>query len=68
MLTTTLSLPGPFGGWLKNLRLRKAMRQRELARILAVSRETIRRYEADQSRPAKDAAAAQQRLQARWRI
>ena len=48
-----LAPPDTFGGWLRNLRLRRGMKQKELARALGVSRESIRRYEGDLSRPAK---------------
>lgn len=43
-----------FGGFLKNLRARKGLQQRELASVLGVSKETVRRYEADLSRPIQE--------------
>lgn len=43
--------PKSFGSWLKNLRLRRGMRLRDLAATLGVKPFTIIRYEADLSKP-----------------
>ena len=45
--------PNTLGGKIKNLRLKVNIRQKQLARLLGVSRETIRRYENDLSKPDK---------------
>lgn len=42
-----------FGGWLKNLRARRGLLQKDLALAAGVSAETIRRYEANISRPTR---------------
>jgi len=41
--------PNTFGDWLRNLRLRRSLRQGELAKSLGVNKFTITRYEANQS-------------------
>lgn len=43
--------PTSFGSWLTNLRMRKGLKQKELARLLGVNRESIRRYEANETKP-----------------
>jgi transcriptional regulator with XRE-family HTH domain len=43
--------PNTFGDWLRNLRLRRGLRQRELAKSIGVNKFTITRYEANQSLP-----------------
>ena len=40
-----------FASWLRNFRMRKGLRQVELARILRVSKVTVCRYEQNRSRP-----------------
>ncbi len=42
------------GKKIKNLRLRHRLQQKDLAKMLDVNRETIRRYEKDQSKPDKN--------------
>lgn len=44
--------PTTFGGWLKNFRMRRGLRLKELARRLKVRPFTVIRYEADKSKPA----------------
>lgn len=44
--------PTSFGAWLKNQRMRQALRLKELAALLKVSAYSVIRYESDQSRPA----------------
>ncbi|MEK7388436.1 MAG: helix-turn-helix transcriptional regulator [Elusimicrobiota bacterium] len=43
--------PTTFGGWLKNLRMRRGLKLKDLARSLKVRPFTVIRYEADVSRP-----------------
>jgi DNA-binding XRE family transcriptional regulator len=43
--------PKTFGDWLRNFRLRRGLRQGELAKALGVNKFTITRYEANQSNP-----------------
>ncbi len=43
--------PKTFGGWMRNLRTRRALKLKELAAMLAVKPFTIIRYEADLSKP-----------------
>jgi len=45
--------PASFGSWLHNQRMRRCLKQKELARLAGVSRESIRRYEANETQPAK---------------
>ena len=40
-----------FGSWLKNLRVRKGLKQVELARVLKVSKVSIRHYESGFCKP-----------------
>lgn len=44
--------PTTFGGWLKNLRMRRALKLKDLARALKVRPYTVIRYEADETKPA----------------
>lgn len=44
--------PATFGSWLRNLRMRRGLKQRELARSLGVRPYTLVRYEAEMSKPA----------------
>ncbi len=43
--------PTTFGGWLKNLRMRRGLKLIDLARALKVRPFTVIRYEADESKP-----------------
>lgn len=43
--------PTTFGGWLKNFRMRRALKLKDLARALKVHPFTVIRYEADASKP-----------------
>ena len=43
--------PTTFGAWLRNQRMRRGLQQRDLARLLGVNRESIRRYEANETKP-----------------
>ena len=43
--------PTSFGAWLQNQRMRRCLRQKALAALLGVDRESIRRYEANESKP-----------------
>jgi len=43
--------PKTFGDRLRNLRLRRGMQQKELAKALGVARFTLQRYERNQSKP-----------------
>lgn len=43
--------PVSFGSWLKNFRLRKALRLKDLAAALGLNPYTIIRYESDQTKP-----------------
>lgn len=43
--------PTTFGTWLKNLRMRRALKLKDLARELKVRPFTVIRYEADESKP-----------------
>jgi len=45
--------PNTFGSRIKNLRLKHKMQQKELAELLGVHRETIRRYENNLTKPDK---------------
>lgn len=40
-----------FGGWLKNFRMRRGLKLKDLARVLKVRPFTVIRYEADASKP-----------------
>lgn len=42
-----------FGGWLKNFRARRGLLQNEVAKAMAVSTETIRRYQDNECKPSK---------------
>lgn len=44
--------PTTFGSWLRNQRMRRGLQQRDRARRLGVNRESIRRYEANETKPA----------------
>lgn len=44
--------PTSFGTWLRNLRMRRGMKQRDLARVLGVRPYSVVRYEADLTKPA----------------
>ena len=55
--------PNTFGDWLRNFRLRRGLRQGELAKALGVNKFTITRYEANQSMPNND---IRRRLQQRF--
>lgn len=46
--------PTTFGGWLKNLRMRRALKLKDLARALKVQPYTVIRYEADASKPSPE--------------
>ena len=52
-----------FGDWLRNLRLRHGLQQKELAKALGVARYTIQRYETHQCLPKK---AVRYRLEQRF--
>lgn len=43
--------PATFGGWLKNLRMRRGLKLKDLARKLKLRPFTVIRYEADQTKP-----------------
>ena len=43
--------PTTFGSWLRNQRMRRGLQQRDFARLLGVNRESIRRYEANETKP-----------------
>jgi transcriptional regulator with XRE-family HTH domain len=45
--------PTTFGGWLKNFRMRRGLKLKELARALKVRPFTVIRYEADLSKPSR---------------
>ena len=57
--------PTSFGAFLKNLRLRRGLQQKELARLLAVNRESIRRYEGNLTKPE---AAVRTKLRKAFRL
>jgi len=44
--------PTTLGGWLRNQRMRRGLQQQDLAKLLGVNRESIRRYEANETKPA----------------
>lgn len=46
--------PTTFGGWLKNFRMRHGLKLKDLARTLKVRPFTVIRYEADESKPARE--------------
>ena len=46
--------PKTFGNRLRNLRLRRGMQQKVLAKALGVARFTLQRYESDQSKPNRE--------------
>lgn len=46
--------PVTFGAWLKNLRMRRALKLKDLARALKVRPFTVIRYEADATKPAPE--------------
>lgn len=46
--------PTTFGGWLKNLRMRRGLKLTELAHALKVRPYTVIRYEADETKPAPE--------------
>lgn len=46
--------PTSFGAWLKNLRMRRGLKLKELARRLKVRPFTVIRYEADATKPAPE--------------
>ena len=43
--------PKTMGSWIKNARMKKGLQQKELARLLGINRETVRRWERDFVRP-----------------
>lgn len=45
--------PKTFGGWLRNLRMRRGMKLKDLAQALKVRPFTVIRYEADATKPAR---------------
>lgn len=49
--------PTTFGGWLKNFRMRRSMKLKDLARALKVRPFTIIRYEADETKAAPEVRA-----------
>jgi transcriptional regulator with XRE-family HTH domain len=55
--------PKTFGDWLRNFRLRRGLRQGELAKALGVNKFTITRYESNHSIPSRD---IQRRFQERY--
>jgi DNA-binding XRE family transcriptional regulator len=46
--------PNTFGDWLRNFRLRRGLRQGELARDLGVNKFTITRYESNRALPSQE--------------
>jgi transcriptional regulator with XRE-family HTH domain len=46
--------PTTFGGWLRNFRMRRGLKLKDLARALKVRPFTVIRYEADESKPAPE--------------
>ena len=55
--------PTTFGDWLRNFRLRRGLRQGELAKTLGVNKFTITRYESNHSLPNREIRS---RLQKRY--
>ena len=54
--------PTTFGGWLRNFRMRRALKLKELAKALKVRPFTVIRYEADETKPAPEVRATLRRV------
>lgn len=54
--------PTTFGGWLKNFRMRRGLKLKDLARALKVRPFTVIRYEANATKPAQEVRANLRRV------
>lgn len=57
--------PADFGSWLRNFRMRRGLRQNDLAKALGVSKVTVCRYEKQGFRPDREVLA---RLRRRFKL